>query len=234
MTNEWTVELQGDSEDLREWAGELRPPFKPSVTLTDVSNKVSEERKIYLLKATEFEECQGAACVWERALPILRQLNALMAISRYSGPISMGRVFHRDEAGVYRGSVFVSSVTMAARFRVNANMVVMRNGKVVTELPKPSFVQHAWEHKDEAINDALEHFSRADNWHDLYKAYEALGKEAGLRKLGFKDADIGNFSRTANLTRHHKSSANPPRRLTLEEGRDFIADACRRRLAGAR
>jgi hypothetical protein len=61
--------------------------------------------------------------------------------------------------------------------------------------------------------DALEHFDRADNWYDLYKAWEAVSQFAGGRKkINVDDLSnkmINDLGETINHYRHHRSKSSP-------------------------
>ncbi|WP_054312114.1 hypothetical protein [Mesorhizobium sp. 1M-11] len=231
LADGWTVELKGDPDDLEDWKAELRPPNLPYVVLTDVSVSPEVEQNAYLLSASEFQTCGDAADVREQAIPMLRELNGLLSVARDTRPVVLGRIFRRDLSGIYHGTAFLDAIMTGPRFRLSAYMTVIRQGKEVFDEPALSFAQSAWALKDGILAAALEHFGRADNWHDLYKTYEALGNKEEFLKLGFTRREVANFSLTAQLIRHHKTTSLPARQLSLAEGREFIADAIRRRLA---
>ena len=134
------------------------------------------------------------------------------------------------------------------RSRASAvGMAIGADGKALPPpAPTPSVVQKAISAASGDALDALEHFARADNWTDLWKAFEAIGAyygsddDATFKKLGASANAIKDFRYTANTYhRHHLSKHKPPKRstaairnrLSFEEGRDFVGGLIRHMFA---
>jgi hypothetical protein len=87
------------------------------------------------------------------------------------------------------------------------------------------------------LNEALENFSRADNWHDLYKVVEAICHECGgEHRVGerFRERfgllpqeandiqqNIKDIKATAQLTRHHRTTARAKRKWEFTDAKMY-------------
>ncbi|TCU26415.1 hypothetical protein EV130_10421 [Rhizobium azibense] len=113
----------------------------------------------------------------------------------------------------------------------------------------PSAVQAALAKASTAprsVIDAIEHFSsmpvidvgvghraKLDNWHDLYKAYEALGKVSGLAKYGIQRSQAERIRNQAQHFRQNKTTA-PYAGMSLDEAKALIILGLKKRsLLGA-
>lgn len=225
----WGVLLEGHAYDLDDWKNSLKAPFDPHVIVVDISG-VDADAKDHVLLADAFCDCTNADEVRTAAVPLVRQLNALMAILNKSHPLMFHTIVKLNADGTFHTSRYLSPPLVENRSHVYAPTVT---GGVARE-PEPSFPQQAIGKSIPNLNDALDHFSRADNWHDLYKAFEAIEDHVGgrpkLTQYGAARADVVDFAMTANVMRHHKGPP-PARTLNLEEGRQFIAALLRRLLS---
>src|SRR5690606_13258520 len=119
-------------------------------------------------------------------------------------PISISRIFEED-AGIFYAHRILQAETIKVRSRFgSANLSVPGRP---APAPAATKAQKSFSKAVSPITDALEHFSRADNWHDLYKSFEALGDKAGLLSMGFSRTEIRDFTLTAQITRHHKATS---------------------------
>lgn len=228
----WGVALEGHEFDLEDWKDCLCAPFDPSVQVVDLPDSSGATTKTYLLSSTEFAPCTEAREVREIAIPLIRKLNALLAVHRGSDTVRLSAVVQQRSDGSYHrfGFAELSATLRGIRLRATGTL---SGGKPLP--PQPSFVQKALTTKQTDLLAALEHYSRADNWYDLYKAFEAIEDHVGHRSqistLGVSGRAVSDFGMSAEIARHHKPSGKPKRVLTFAEGRQFVAFLLRACLA---
>ena len=81
--------------------------------------------------------------------------------------------------------------------------------------------------QSDLVSDLLDHFSRADNWYDIYKTIELAALLVGSKHklwplLGSERAAANDLNECANFYRHARTRRQPPRMFTLNElGRYF-------------
>jgi hypothetical protein len=169
---EWSVELRGDSADLRDLAARLQFP----------ELSVTEEDERFYLWAAEFAAATDAAAVLQRAQVLLETINGLAK--------AMDESFRGVEAGVIRRSKegappeqFVVGVGgIEARARIFAVGIV--GGASAVMPPRSAFEMHALQlaTHDTSVRKALRLFGRGDrDWGELYKVYEVVQADVGGR-----------------------------------------------------
>lgn len=223
---DWWIEISGENIDLMDWEQQLRRPFNPFVENTDVSKNKDGSQELYLLQAEEFADCLDANSVRAKAVPLIRHLNGIFAALRDNWPVEMKSVYRKRSDGAFERHSFLS--VESAKFRIHGSAVSLNSS--VQCVPNQSFVQHALADADDSLKDALEHFSRADNWYDLYKSFEALGKKQGLKQLELSKNTKDNLLFTFQKHRHDKIPVEPKKELNFEVARKIIADVVALRL----
>jgi hypothetical protein len=218
----WAVELVGRELDLGDWKQSLLPPFEPYVEVVDL-----KIRKGYLLNSTKFLPCREAREVRECAIPIIRILDGLMQAYKNTGKVTSGAIVEATADGSYRRHVFAEANITEDDDRVSATGVLLGSvpQPAKPSVAQPSFAQTGLALARKDLKAALEHYSRADNWYDLYKSFEAVRKkgDSTLEKLGVGQSELSNFRGTANKFRHHRGKSPPKRELSLREGRTLVA-----------
>lgn len=224
---QWAVKLEGHEFDLDDWKTSLRPPFDPTVEIADLPDSTDGTTKAYLLKARAFGPCTTKAEVRELAIPLMRSLNALAAIHNGTRPLRFNTIVEVLPDGTFRRHLLMQA--RGGSIRVHGRAAFTIGGTPLP--PQESFVQRAHVAAVGNVRAALEHFERADNWHDLYKAFEAIEDHVGgrdnLRALGVTRRDITDFAMSAQLARHHRPNGVPSRVFTLSEGRGFVSKLIR-------
>lgn len=215
----WAIKLDGHLFDLADWKAFLQAPSDPYVEIIDLPGGGHD----YLLRSQSFEHCTTTAGVREIAIPLVRRLNALAAVHNSTGALKFDTIVEILPDGTIRRHV--SMQVQAGMLRFHGSGVAVAIGGPPPQ-PQQSFVQKALAMATGDLLGALEHFERANNWHDLYKAFEALTRHVGrrdkLKMLGATQRDIDDFAMSAQIARHHKPSGIPLRVFTLAEGRDFV------------
>lgn len=224
----WAVKLDGHDFDLKDWKAFLPAPFDPHVEMVDLPDATGGTTKAYLLKARGFDPCTTTQEVREVAIPMMRILNALAAVYSGTSLVRFDTVVQVMPDGTFRRHLSIQASGGMMRMRGSA-VVVATGSRSFT--PQETFVQKANTAATGDLRAALEHFERADNWHDLYKAFEAIEDHVGdrdkMRMLGVTRRDINDFALSAQLARHHRPNGVPSRVLTLSEGREFVAKLIR-------
>jgi hypothetical protein len=219
----WAVELVGRELDLGDWKQSLLPPFEPYVEVVDLPI-----RKGYLLNSTKFLPCREAREVRECAIPIIRILDGLMQAYKNTGKVTSGAIVEATADGSYRRHVFAEVNITEDDDRVSATGVLSGS---VPQPAKPSFAQTGLGLAKNQLEAALDYYSRADNWYDLYKAFEALENHVGgkqkIKSLGVIKRNVDDFAMSAQQVRHHESKHKPSRVFNLREGRQFVASIIR-------
>jgi hypothetical protein len=222
----WFIALGGPKPDLEDWEDCLRAPFDPNVRVVHLPDGKGGTTATYVLNAPEFASCAEASEVREIAIPLIRRLNSLVAVHMGSDPVRLSAVLQQQPDGTYRSHTFGELNTTLGRIKMKATGT-LSGGKPAP--PQPSLVQRALTSKHSEFLDALEHYSRANNWHDLYKVFEAIseyvsGRQRIPRSLGVASREVSDFYKSAQIARHHKYRGEPPTHLfSLTEGRQFIA-----------
>ena len=164
----WMVRIVGDDFDLRDWQDNLKAPFDPFVEVVQLPGENGNSIDAYVLTSTQFSACSDYGEVRELAIPLLRQLNGLMAAFCESREVQLGEVILRKPDGTLQRhfSAFVRGATI--RIRGSAVAMTLSGQR---QQPLPSVTQNAMLRLNNNLAAALEHFNRADNWHDLFKAF---------------------------------------------------------------
>lgn len=224
----WMVRITGHRHDLMDWREALKLPFDPSIEVVELPEGDNRVEEAYLVNWSQFQQCADANEVREISVPLIRQLNGLMAALSQTRPVEFNEVVHRQTDGKLLRHRFIVAETVTFRMRGGAATLTVTGQEVAP--PQPSQAQRAFQRAPDNVTAAIEHFARADNWHDLYKSFEALENHVGsrtkIRALGVSKADIDNFAMSAQLARHHESP--PPNRvISLAEGQQFVASLIR-------
>jgi hypothetical protein len=142
-------------------------------------------------------------------------------------PVTIGNVIEFRADGSWNSHAFIEGAQLMGRAKSRGVGVVLVNG-VVQEPPPPttSYAQSMIHGLSDHLRAALRYYDMADNWYDLYKAYEAvlshlypLGKHTEqqrkkasiktLRGLGFTDKELSDLSESAQPHRHYTTPARP-------------------------
>ena len=219
----WYARLQGDGVDLDDWRHSLNEPFDP------VAEKLPDGETV--LRSADFEELEDASEVRERALVLIGRLNGALSIWNGTRPVKFGGVIRIDDEGKQHAWVFGEMAAIElGRFVLRATAVLLGpDGKPLPPPPPTPSQPQKWNlvaEKNDDVSDLLDHFGRADNWHDIYKTIEIAehlaGSEHKLWKILGSDARLAKNLRTsANYYRHAKAY-RPPKLLSLKEARPLL------------
>lgn len=209
--HDWGINLKGHQSDLEDWCDILHSPFDPYVEVLQKDGQV-----MFVLYSQDLQGCIDPSHVRDLAVPLLRQLNALASIERKSHPLEEDGIVERDVDGniLGRHCLVVGTVRVRSRARGTATAIDARTGEAIHQPPRPSFTQLALINAPEELKEALEHFGRADNWHDLYKAFEAIENVCGergniVRRCNVTRGEVTTCARNLNFHRHHRPELLP-------------------------
>lgn len=210
-----------------DWRDALKPPFDPAIEVVGLPIDNYDVEEAYLLQWSQLEQCTNPGEAREISIPLIRQLNGVMATLHRSKPVECNEIVERHDDGRLLRHRFM--IAEAGQIRIRGSAVGIAIGGHEAP-PQPSIAQQALLRPTDNITAAFEHMGRADNWHDLYKAFEAVedhvGSRANLTRLGVSVAEVANFALNAQLVRHHESQ-QPNRIMSLTEGRQFVASIIR-------
>src|SRR5262245_16200709 len=137
----WAVVLEGHDFDLEDWKDSLSAPFDPVVETTEIPDGSGGRVRAYLLKAAAFVTCRRPREVRERAIPLVRVLNGLIAHSR-SRPVTFSTVVEQVDDGSYRRHAYIALEGLEFRLRGSAITMTVSG---LSKAPEPSSVQKALE-----------------------------------------------------------------------------------------
>jgi hypothetical protein len=214
----WGIKLCGHEFDLEYWRDTLKEPFDPAVV---------QQGDVFILHASEFQSCDSAPAVLEKAIPLFDVLNGAMRTATGAQPVRYCGIYElRADSWRESSHVFPPSPITDLRAKLNMDPVIP------APPPTRSNVQVWMEisEKSDHLADALIYFGRGE-WFDVYKAVECLeafagGGDSDLRlKKWIEPASLILLKRTANcFHRHRRGAFEPPKDpMTLEQARRMLA-----------
>jgi hypothetical protein len=213
----WGIKLCGHDFDLQAWRETLKEPFDPAVV---------QQGDEFILRASEFQSCDSAPAVLDKAIALFEVLNGAMRVAKYSHPVRYCGVYELLPEGWRKSShIFPPAAVTDLRVRLNVDP------QVPAPPPTRSNVQ-AWAElieKSDHLTDALIYAGRGE-WFDVYKSIECLeafagGGESDLkRKRWIESEDLALMKRTANcFYRHRRGAYEPPRNpMALDKARELV------------
>jgi hypothetical protein len=219
----WYALIEGEDFDLEDWRICLNEPFNP------VAEILPDGRTV--LRSADFDEFQDADEVRERALILIARMNGALGLWNRTRPVRFDGVLRIDEDGKQHAYMFASMSASMGRLRGRATAVALGpDGKPLPPPPPKPSAPQAWNalaERDDDVSDLLDHFGRADNWYDVYKAIEFASHIAGgehklWKLLGDQAKPIKNLKATANYYRHAKAP-KPAQLTSLPEARGTLA-----------
>ena len=224
----WYARLQGEDVDLEDWTYSLDEPFDP------VALKLPNGETV--LRSADFEGLEDASEVRERALVLIGRLNGALNLWNDVRPVKFAGVYRIDDDGNQHAWVFAEMAAMElGRCVMRATAVVLgSDGKPVPPPPPAPSRPQDWNRlaeENDDISDLLDHFGRADNWYDIYKAIEIAEQVAGgghklWSLLGAEAKASKNLKASANFYRHAKAY-RPPALLSLAKAKPILAHVVR-------
>jgi hypothetical protein len=214
----WGIKLCGHDFDLEYWRDILKEPFDPAVV---------QHGDDFILRAREFQSCDSAPAVLEKAIPLFDVLNGAMRTATGSHPVRWCGIYELGADGWRKSShIFPPAPITDLRAKINVDPVV------AAPPPTRSNVQVWMElsQQSDHLTDALVYMGRGE-WFDIYKAVECLeaftgGGESSLKhKKWIKPEELTLMKRTANcFHRHRLGKYEPPENpITLEKARQMLA-----------
>jgi hypothetical protein len=202
--NRWAVRLSGDMIDLREAIERF------GIGTQTVCDQVLPEGEAVVLQADEFESLEDATEVYDAAERILVAVNAVLYLDDPARKeLSIASIHQRGSSGGWSIAIFPKS----ASYRFRGAKARGQAGSLVGSPPPTQ--QSIWLQaglNEETVTDALSYLRGTPDWIALYKAYEAINKDAiALKSIkgaipGWpSQAEINAFTRDAQLHRHSKS-----------------------------
>ena len=219
----WRVQLTGEHFDLEELPKLFDHPLC----------SVLEAGGTFFLQSTEFESCQSAGPVREKAISLVASMNgaALLAIGNFR-PVGVGGV-HEETVGGRSITVFATDA-IELRSKVGAVIVGSNQSTAPPRQPAATSDWMRLSTTKPAVQRVLRLLStRAPSWSDLYKTMEILEANGGhglLPQLGISKRELSRFTQTANSmhaigdhARHAKESLPAPTKpMSLHEASKLI------------
>jgi len=214
----WGIKLCGHDFDLQDWRDTLREPFDPAVV---------QQGDDFILRASEFQSCDSAPAVLDKAIALFDVLNGAMRAEKGSHPVRYCGVYELLPEGWRQSShVFPPAAITDLRVRINVDPAV--------PAPPPTRSNaQAWvelSERSDHLADALRYAGRGE-WFDIYKAIECLQAFAGSGESGLRlknwigSGDLTLMKQTANCFYRHRRGKfkPPPTPMPLDEARELLA-----------
>jgi hypothetical protein len=224
----WVVRLDIPRSSLIAWQHQLQPPFYPYV------ERVGDgEAGTWVLRSDLFDGLGNAEEVRGRAVPLIEQLNGAQRLGQDVQPVRFNGVGHIDDNGKLSITVFAEGYAEGNAISIAVAEVRDAQGNLIVAPPRASEMQR-WLQAAQAnddVADLLRYVGSADNWYDLYKAFEMVEAIAGdlhkLRKILGRDAARYRVARqNANFYRHARES-RPSEIVSLKEARSVLVHSVR-------
>jgi hypothetical protein len=224
----WAARLDIPEASRAAWEHQLQPPLDPYIERIGDGDAAA-----WVLRSELFDGLRDANEVRGRALPLIEQLNGAQRISQEMQPVQFHGVGRVEPDGRL-------SITLFAEAHFNANAIFMAvaeqrdaQGNLIVSPPRASEVQR-WVQAAQAnddIADLLRYLASADNWYDVYKAFEVVeamvGGQHKLEAMLGPDVKVYEVARqSANYYRHARTR-RPHDLISLEESRSRLVHVVR-------
>jgi hypothetical protein len=224
----WVARLDIPEASRAAWEHQLQPPFDPYI------ERIGEgAAAAWVLRSELFDGLSNAEEVWGRALPLVEQLNGAQRISRQMQSVQCNGVGRVDSDGKLSITQFAG-----AHFKGNAMFMAVleqgdAQGNLIVSPPRVSEVQR-WVQEAQAnddIADLLRYLASADNWYDIYKAFEVVeamvGRQTKLEQMLGPDAKGYKVARQSSNFYRHARTSRPAELISLEEARTRLVHVVR-------
>lgn len=214
--------LTGSPEALRDLAAILLPAGEVQVL---------QEGKQYYLAFHEIDSPPEDEKFYEAAARLLLRINGLGRVENQNfRPVALS-----DEYTTSDGRRHTVLRPAPAQIRVNVGRptvtVARPDGTVVPDPQSPWPDRFAAAASNPDLAEALEVLGKPENvwWSDLYWVFEIITNAIGGRskiygELGWATkAQVDSFTASAQQVRHARSTAVPPRELSLTEAHDLVS-----------
>jgi hypothetical protein len=198
---EWLVELRGHEFDLRSLAN----------LFTTDDCLVFEEAEEFRLKAKAFDALSSDAEVFAKTKSLTVELNGIASVYTcgYRNVSLAGGIISVAADGTRKRSIF-EAVTDGLRL---SDSVEATGGVAGVKCPTQADLAMKAASREEVVSRALQFFSQAKNWVNLYKVLDAMCDDLGsldaVKKKNLVAAsEIGRFTGTAN---NHTAAAGEAR-----------------------
>jgi hypothetical protein len=206
----WLVALKGHPIDLERWETDLKPPYDPAC-----ERHVIAGESVLCLHSRLFQRFHAAEQVLPKAEQVVALVNGAIRAKHGGGPVVLWAIGQLDALGLPRMTQFAH---VDETLRAHETVAVFLNGTAEqgdAEIVYPPVaplesVSQRWltaAITDERVAQLLSLGGKADNWIDIYKAYEAAKRLTGGQDklhalLGNEASRAELLRRTANTHRH--------------------------------
>jgi hypothetical protein len=226
--NGWAVEIVGSEDMLDRWTDLWPPPFDPVVEKATLPNVCGERS---LLSSSRFRGQATCREVLDLAIALLVEMNGISELLEPHHPHAPPDIVHAGTMivefrgdGQTLGHLIIRPGTTYNRSRV-FSPTLMVNGAAPP--PVPTKAQRFSSVQSDVLVNGVREFGRANNWADLYKAFEDV-ETSGLlgqvrARLNVSKKEINRFTQTANHWRHGFDRGclpDPP--MELPEAHEFV------------
>jgi hypothetical protein len=221
----WGIHIEGPDFDLQTCVELMPRNFDPWV-----EEFPHGDQKIYVLRSAELDNCSSAIEVHMKTQDLGYRFKGALAALYGIGPINTREVLQLFSGGSWTPHYFAQANMTVPMARVRgAGTVTSPDGSIKQHEVRESPLQRLMNNDAREVKEALMFLSRADNWFDIYKAWEVMkcnysnDSKTPEHKLkddaGFGD-DFKRFTGTANYWRHYKDDL-PEHPMEISEARAF-------------
>jgi hypothetical protein len=222
----WCFRLQGKVSILSTWES----MFYGCSDATVEQRPGPDGQAEYFLRSQRFDGLADLSEVFHLAADLFAKMSGAAKVFSSGASVSLG-----DAMQVHADGSRTAIKRVIANMRAGLEFLATISTGTKTGEP-PEREAQRWlmlAEEDDNVADALEHFTRADNWFDLYKVYEVIcrgvGGEAALDDKEWATTyRIEDVRRTANHYRHYRRRGEKPATpLNTDQARELLRQAMR-------
>lgn len=232
------VELSGSDRELRTWCEQFPMHSDPCLSEFTVPSAGAATKQVYGICSRRFDGVEDDNAILDIADELLLLMRGWVITSQgwSNGPANctLGAVYRLGDDGIFIGHTIVRVKTchlvLSAPSVSAEGAVYGPDGQIRREDPQPTQGQRIIDDGGENIKAALKYVAaiEQEDWDQLYRAFDALGKVGGLKGAGITHKKSVRLVQTLNLHRkHHPQPLDGPP-LQFSEALALILRAIRR------
>lgn len=231
------VEFRASDRELEIWRRQFPIHGEPYVKDFSVPTSEGSTKQVCGICSRDFDALEDDRDVLDKAEDLFLEMRG-WTIVESGGKTSnsdggIGGVFRLSDDGVYRGHNIIRAKTVHIVLSTpqlsGVGVVIGRDGKVKSDKPCPTAGQKTVMSSDTDLKAALRYIAltKDEDWNQLYRALDAIGKVEGLQAGGISRKKAVRVLQTANLHRKHNPIPQDGPPLRFHEARALILTAIR-------